>query len=302
MDQLGQMRLFVRVVEAGSFSLAAKAAGVAQPTVSKQIAALEEHLKTQLLRRTPRGLTVTEAGHEYYTFVVALLEQLSAAEARLGRGDGRLRGRLRISFPPLLASWHVIPRLSSFLNDNPDLRLQIDVSERYVSLIEEAVDLAVRVGDVTETSLSTRQIGSVTAAVVAAPEYLRRHGSPANPAALHDHLGVEFLFHGSVRPWEFCGQDGERTEASPSARIYTNDADSIHAAALAGLGIVRGPSWMFSKQVGGGELAPILENYVPSPYPIWAVTTRSRQKSEAVEAMIDFLARLFESEPDLCIR
>ncbi len=103
MDRLGQMRLFVRVVEAGSFSRAAKAAGVAQPTVSKQVASLEEHLKTQLLRRTPRGLSVTEAGKEYYAFAVGMLEDLDAAEARLVQGDGALRGCVRISLPPLFA-------------------------------------------------------------------------------------------------------------------------------------------------------------------------------------------------------
>ncbi|WP_158914749.1 LysR family transcriptional regulator [Caulobacter sp. S45] len=295
------MRLFVRVVEAGSFSRAAKAAGVAQPTVSKQIAALEEHLKTQLLRRTPRGLSVTETGKAYYAFVAGMLADLDTAEARIGQDDGGLHGRVRISFPPLFASRHVIPRLPDFLDRNPELSLQIDVSERYVSLIEDGVDLAVRIGDVDESSLSARQIGSVAAMIVAAPAYLQRHGVPATPEALQDHSAVQFLFHGEVRPWAFVG-GGERIQVSPSARIQTNDADSVQSAAMAGLGIARGPSWMFVEQLAAGWLTPILQEYAPPTYPIWAVTTRSRHKAGPVEAIADFLAELFEREPELRIR
>ncbi len=200
-----------------------------------------------------------------------------------------------------MQSRHIIPRLADFLDRNPELSLQIDVSERYVSLIEEGVDLAVRIGDVADSSLSTRQIGSVTAMIVAAPAYLQRRGVPATPEALEEHSAVQFLYHGQVRPWEFH-RDKERIEVSPPARVQTNDADGVHAAAVAGLGLARGPSWMFIEQLASGALVPILEDYTPRSYPIWAVTARSRQKARTVEAIVDFLAGLFAAEPELRVR
>ena len=295
------MRIFVRVVQAGSFSKAAQSEGLGQSTISKQISSLEHRLKTQLLRRTPRGLSVTEPGQALYDFASSMLDELEVAEARVTQGGMGLRGRIRVTVPPLLASTYLIPRLSDFLGTYPDLSIDLDVSERFISLIEDGVDVAIRTGSITDSSLVAGQIGSVEAMIVAAPQYFEQNEIPITPLDLYHHSTLPFMVQGRPMPWEFEGPDGSLS-ISPSARFHTNDAKSIHSAVLAGLGIARGPSWMFIDELKSGSIVEILKEYAPAPYPIHAVTPHTRQKARRVQVFIDFVAGLLADQPELRVR
>lgn len=301
MDHLDKMRLFVRAVETGSFSKASKAEGVAQSTVSKEVSSLESRLGVQLIRRSSRGFSVTEQGQEFYAFAIGMLADLEAAEARLRSGDHSLKGRIRVTAPPLFSSRLIVSRLSAFLSHHRNLSIDLEVSERYVNLVEDGVDVAIRIGNLADSSLLARQIGSVEAVVVASPAYLELHGIPGTPGDLAIHSCLPFMFDGSPKSWRFRQSTSEIT-VTPSARLRTNDAASVHSAVLAGLGIAQGPSWMFADEISEGTLAPLLTAYRPRLYPIFAISSGSRRISGASKAFVDFVAGLIEDEPDLRLR
>lgn len=301
MDHLDTIRLFVRVVETGNFSRAGKAEGVAQSTVSKRVSSLEARLAAQLIRRSSRGLSVTEQGQEFYGFAIGILADLEAAEARIRSGDVEPRGRIRIACPPVFSSRLIVPGIPSFLARYPDLTIDLDVSERYVNLVEDGVDVAIRIGDLADSSLLARQIGSVEAVVVGAPHYLQRHGTPKTPTDLDRHSCLPFLFQGGSKTWKFRDSDGEIVLA-PSANLRTNDAESVHAAALAGLGLAQGPGWMFANEIAVGALVEVLTDFRPRFFPIHAVSSESRRMTGAVKVFVEFVAELIKSEPSLRIR
>lgn len=301
MDHLDTIRLFIRVVETGSFSRAGKAEGVAQSTVSKQVSALEARLGAQLIRRSSRGLSVTEQGQEFYGFAIGILADLEAAEARIRSGDVEPKGRIRVACPPVFSSKLIVPGLPPFLARYPDITIDVEVSERYVSLIEDGVDVAIRIGDLADSSLLARQIGSVEAVVVATPDYLARNGIPEELADLDRHSCLPFLFQGGSKTWKFLTAQGE-VAVAPSARLRTNDAESVHAAVLAGLGLAQGPSWMFADDIGTGALVEVRIAYKPRFFPIHAVSSESRRMTGAVKVFVDFVAELIKKVPCLRIR
>jgi LysR family transcriptional regulator, regulator for bpeEF and oprC len=301
MDQLNKMRLFVRLVETGSFSRAGKAEGVVQSTVSKEVSSLERRLGAQLIRRSSRGLSVTEQGQEYYDFAIGMLADLDATELRIRSGEDSPKGRIRVTTPPVFSSKLIVPRLPSLLAQHPELTIDLEVSERYVSLVEDGVDVAIRIGDLADSSLLARQIGCVEAVVVAAPAYLESHGAPNTPIDLERHLCLPFMFQGGSKTWKFRDAKGEIIIA-PSAKLRTNDAESVRAAALAGLGLAQGPSWMFAGDIASGTLAPVLIDYTPRLFPIHAVSSESRRMTGAIKAFVDFVAELIKDEPHLRVR
>lgn len=301
MDQLNQMRIFVRVVETGSFSRAGKAEDIAQSTVSKEVSSLETRLGTQLIRRSSRGLSVTEKGQEFYDFAIGMLADLDAAESRIRSGEVSPKGRIRVASPPVFSSKLIVPQLPSLFERYPNLTIDLEVSERYVSLVEDSVDVAIRIGDLADSSLLARQIGCVEAVVVAAPSYLEAYGSPKAPADLEHHTCLPFMFQGSSKTWKFRGPEGEIT-IGPTARLRTNDADSVHAAVRAGLGLAQGPSWMFADEIAAGMLVSVLSDFRPRLFPIHAISSESRRMTGAIKVFVDYIAEVIKSEPHLRFR
>ncbi len=302
MDKLEQMQLFARVVETGSFSRAAKAEQVSQSSASKQIAALEQALGAQLLRRTPRGLSVTDQGRSYYNLVVDTLERLEAGESKIHATAEGAKARLRISITPIFARDLLVPQLPELFQRFPGLSLELDVSERYVNLIEEGFDLAVRVGKLHDTTLVAKKIGCLRPLLVAAPDYLTRHKTPLTPADLKTHTCLPFMFEGKAKPWQFMVEK-RLTSFSPEGRFKTNDGDSIHAAVLRGLGISQGPSWMYGANVRSGSLRALLTNYAPPLVPIHAVSVPGhRQRNGVLRGFVSFLAEIISGESELRMR
>ncbi|AKU95116.1 Transcriptional regulator, LysR family [Labilithrix luteola] len=292
MDRLDTMRLFVRVVETSSFSKAARAEGVAQSTASKQVAALEKRLGTQLLRRTTRGLSMTEAGRTFYDDAVRLLADLDAAEARAGHGHGAPGGQLRVAAPSALSRMYVVPHLPVLLARYPALRVELDVSDRYVNLVEEGVDVAIRIGSLRDSSLVARRMGTFDIVTVASPDYVARHGEPHKPSELERHACVAFMFRGAPRPWEFRTTKGP-IPFTPSGPTRFDDAESIRAAVLAGLGIAHVPGWLFAEELTTGNVVSLLKTFAPERVPLQAVYPSDRRTSSKAKVFIEFLAETF---------
>lgn len=298
MDRLDAMRLFVRVVETGSFSAVAREAGVGQPAVSKQIAALEQHLGASLLNRSSRALNLTDAGQVYYDATVRLLEDLDHAETSVGRGQTQPSGLLRVALSAGFGRLYVVPMLADFHRRYPDIVTDIVVSDRFVDLIEEGIDVAIRLGELSPSQLIARRIGTSARVTVAAPAYLDRNGAPAHPRDLHDHARIAFTFQRRKRDWEFSTPEGPLRH-TPDGPVRANDAEHIRAAALAGLGIVQAPNWLFSDDIQAGTLREVLVGYPGLPFPIHAVLPAGRQRTSRVRAFVDHIAATFAAIPSL---
>ena len=292
MDRLDTIRLFVRVVETSSFSKAARLEGVVQSTASKQVAALEKRLGTQLLRRTSRGLSTTEAGRDFYDTVGQILAELAAAEVRAMQGQGVPSGQLRVAVPTAFGRMHIVPLLATLLERYPGLRIDHDAGDRYVNLVEEGIDVAIRIGQLSDSTLVARRIGAFEIATVASKSYVERHGEPRRPGDLGGHACVTFMFRGSPRPWEFGGPKGSTTIA-PAGPLRFHDAESVRAAVLAGLGVGHAPAWLFAEEIAAGTVSRLLTVYVPAPVSIHAVCSSGKAVTSKAKAFIDFLAESF---------
>jgi LysR family transcriptional regulator for bpeEF and oprC len=248
MDRISAMRLFVRVVESGSFAAAAREAGIGQPAVSKQIIALEAHLGAQLILRTSRSMVLTDAGQIYYESSVRLIEEFYTVESLIGTRHAAPSGLVRISVAPVFGRRCVVPRLPTFFSRYPDIAVELSGSERLMNLIEDGLDLAVRIGETTDSSMTIRKLGMAPFVTVATPAYVRANGSPASPAQLADHACIVFLSRSEVRPWKFSGPSG-LTVHLPRGNFRTADAEQVQSAALAGLGIAHGPDYLFASEI-----------------------------------------------------
>ena len=298
MDRLDAMRLFVRVVERGSFSAVGREAGIGQSAVSKQIAALEAQLGAQLLRRTSRSMTLTDAGQVFYESAVRLVDEFDAAESLVGRGQSAPSGLVRVTVAPVFGRLYIVPRLPMFFARYPDISLELTGSGRAINLIEEGVDLAIRNGELADSSLIVRRIALAPFATVATPAYLAARGTPRTPAELDAHACLIFAPRQEPLPWAF--RDGSRAILHhPRANFRTEDAEQIRAAVLADLGLAHGPAWAFSPEIASGAVQVVLADYAPGPLAISAVHPAGRRLATKVRVFIDFLVETLSSDPAL---
>jgi LysR family transcriptional regulator for bpeEF and oprC len=301
MDRLDAMRLFVRAVESGSFSAVAREAGLGQPAVSKQIAALEAHLGAQLMRRTSRSMTLTEAGQTFYESAVRLVDEFEAAESLVGRGQSAPSGLVRVTAAPVFGRLYIVPRLPEFFARYPDISIELLVSERPINLVEEGVDLAIRNGELADSSMTVRKIATTPLVAVATPAYLETRGVPACPGDLEQHSCVMFAPLREPRPWEFRGKFGPITH-HPKGSFRTADAEPIRAGVLANLGVAQAPGWLFASEIVSGAVRVVLRDYEPDPLAISAVHPSGRRLPTKVRVFIDFLTDAFARHPSLALR
>ena len=298
LNKLEAMRMFVRVVESGSFSQAARDMDVSQPTVSKQLAALEARLGTQLLSRNSRALAVTPAGQDYYEATVRILQDIDVIEERILEGQSAPSGLVRVTLSPGLGRMFVIPRLPDFRRSFPDVTIEMEVSGRHVDLIEEGMDVAIRIGRLSDSALIARHIGDMRMITVASAGYLACHGTPHTLDKLRIHQRISYVYKGDVIGWGFQ-VDGQPVTVDGAGAFRTNDAEHIRGAVLAGLGIAHHASWLFTDVLASGEVVRILEQHAPPSFPINAVTAAGRRMPSRVRQFIDFLAAICAEEPEL---
>lgn len=289
MDRLDAIRIFVRVVERGSFSAAARDAGIGQSAVSKQVKALEVQFGAQLLLRSSRNLRVTEAGDRFYQSALHMLETYAEMEARIGEGQAAPSGLLRIAVAPVFGRLYIIPQLPAFFSQFPGVRVELISSERHINMIEDGVDLAIRHGELSDSTMTARRLAVSPFITVAAPAYLNRHGTPLDARELADHDCIAFRGHDVIRPWSIRSADGSRFVHHPVGSFRTNDGEQVRAALFAGLGIAHLPAWLVMPELASGQLRIVLPDHQPAVEPISAVFTAGRRPMTRMRIFMDFL-------------
>lgn len=287
-DRFAAMETFVRVIEAGSFSAAARLLHVGQPAVSKTVAQLEQQLGVRLLLRSTHGLTPTEAGRNYYERARRALEEVEEAELAARGAGSALTGRLRICAAVTFARLHVIPRLPRFLHQHPALDVDIVLDDRNIDLIEQGIDLALRMGRLADTSLTARKIGEGPRLVMATPEYLARAGTPQSPDELADHQVVIHELGQGDTPWTFH-RAGTQVTVSTHGRLRTNAAEGVREGVLAGLGLAISSAWMFAPELASGAVVPVLTDWSLPTIDLWTVFPSGRQMSAKARAFAQFI-------------
>jgi DNA-binding transcriptional LysR family regulator len=286
-DRLASMETFVRVVETGSFSSAARHLHVGQPAVSKTIAQLEERLGVRLLTRSTRGLSPTEAGHAYFERAIRSIEEADEADlAARGAGAG-LTGRLRVSAATTFASIHIVPVLPAFLSDHPGLDLEIVLDDRNIDLLEEGVDVALRMGTLADSSLTVRRLGSCRRIIVGTPAYFARAGTPLTPADLLNHEAVVYLQTGDSAAWTFS-QGNSQTSVAMKSRLKVSAAEGVRAAVFADIGLAVASEWMFTPELAAGTAVEVLREWDLPNLDLWAVFPAGRIATAKARAFLRY--------------
>lgn len=295
MDRLDSMRVFVRVAELGSFSAVARQMEVARSVVTRQVAGLEAQLGVKLIARSTRSLTLTSAGEAYLQRCRQILELVDAAEDGLAEEGAIARGHLRISVPLSFGLRHLVPLLLDFERTYPDISLDLDFSDRRANLIEEGIDLAIRITGRLEPHDVARRIGSSRLLVLASPEYLKRHGEPRHPLDLADH---ECLIYSPSQAggWTFM-VDGHPTVFPVRGRVRANNGDALADAAARGLGITCQPSFIAAPAIETGRLRVILADYPLPEINIYAVFPGNRFIPHRVRLLVDYLIERIGPRP-----
>jgi len=289
MDQFAALATFVRVVEAGSLSAAARSLPSSLTSVSRQISELEQHFGTQLLLRTTRRLALTEDGRILHERAKSILTEFKEIEAALSRRDRQPSGRLRVSAPSLIGRLLIAPLLHEFLCLFPSLSVDLLLVDRPVDMVEEDIHLSLRVGHLADTQLVARKIADLQMIVCASSAYLERRGTPQSPADLQHHECLVFSGTPGAAVWRF-GQDHEAEfRIRITGRIWANSLDALVTAAKLGSGIVRVPSWQVEADLAEGHLQRILISHEPAPTPLYLVFQPSRLPSTKTRAFADFL-------------
>lgn len=298
MDRLVAMKQFATVVETGSFSAAARRLNMGQPAVSKAIANLEEYLGVRLLTRTTRAQHLTEAGQRYYERARVVLDEADEAESAAREAATSLAGRLRIAAPPTYAALHMLPRLSEFLDTHPDLTIDLILDDRWVDLIEQGVDVAIRLGKPADSSLIARRLGSSQRLLVASSGYLDRMGAPKTPEDLLAHRVIAYSQFEGPTAWSFTrGTAAVSIAVQPTLRVSA--AEGMRSCILTGLGIGMGSRLMFTPELAAGTVRPVLTEWSLSTLDIWAMFPSGRKSSRRARAFVDWLEGIVGSDGEL---
>ena len=288
MNRFAAMEAFVRVVDTGTFSGAARQLHLGQPAVSKIIAQLEERLGVKLLLRTTHRLAPTEAGENFYGHAKRSVEEADEAEAKARGAGSALKGRLRISAAVTFARLHVVPRLARFFDAHPDLEIEVVLDDRNVDLVEGGIDVALRMGDLQDSSLTARKIGQSQRIVVGAPGYFARMGVPRFPADLVDHQAVVYDQRGGGSVWTFT-QGATETAVTIKGRLRLTAAEGVREAVFAGLGLTVSSVWMFAPEIVSAGVQRVLADWSLPAVDLWAVFPTGRNASAKARAFANFI-------------
>jgi DNA-binding transcriptional LysR family regulator len=285
------MEAFVRVVDAGSFSAAARQWGRSKAVVSKYVNALEDHLGVQLLRRTTRSLSLTEAGRAYRERCVEVLGEIEELEVSLREGIAAPRGPLRITAPPGFASHYLDVMTTDFIARFPEVTLDLDLTHRMVDLVEQNIDVAIRVTDPRDSSLVARRIAPAPILAVASPDYLRRRGTPKTPADLRDHDCIVDTNFRDQQRWRFrsSGSGGKTETVSVDGPLRVNHPDAVCEMAAAGHGVALVPDFVAREALEAGRLREVLRGRVAFQWSILAVYPRRKYLPARVRAYVEHL-------------
>jgi LysR family transcriptional regulator for bpeEF and oprC len=293
-DKLTAMQTFVRVGELKSFTRAADSLGISRAVASAQVAELEKHLKSRLLHRTTRSVALTTDGAEYLSRCQRILAEIESAESALHAGQQKPQGRLRVDVPVTFGRYLLLPALPQFAARYPELALEVNLSDRVADLVQEQIDVAIRVGTIRGADLVARRICDTRWLTCAAPAYLERHGRPRQPQDLRRHRLIGFLSGGRLRRWSFSVRGQRESLALPCALSF-NASDVQMQAALGGNGIVQAPDIVVTELIRSGKLEQVLTEYATQGPPISAVYLADQKGNLKIRVFAEFAAQLLTS-------
>jgi DNA-binding transcriptional LysR family regulator len=289
MDRLESMATLLAAVDAGSLSAASRTLGMPLATVSRKVSELEARLRTRLVTRTSRRLILTEAGRSYVEACRQILENVEEAERAAAGEYSAPRGDLILTAPIVLGRLHVLPVVLEFLAAYPDVDVRLVLADRVANLLEEHVDLAVRIGDLPDSSLVASRLGAIRRVVCGSPAYFAQHGTPRHPRELGSHVCISFGGLTSPDSWTFRSRRSPVSVAVRS-RLVVNTAEAAIDAAVAGLGVTRVLSYQAAATLRAGRLAVVLETFEPPPWPVHLVHAGQRMLPLKLRAFLDFAA------------
>ncbi|MES2118819.1 MAG: LysR family transcriptional regulator [Pseudomonadota bacterium] len=294
MDRLEALKVFCAVVEAGAFARAAQRLGVSTSSVTNQVAALETHFQVRLLNRTTRSMSLTDEGRRCYQHAQRLLGDMGELESSLRESAQAPSGILRVDLPGILARLYLAPALPRFMAAYPEIALKVTASDRMIDMVEEGVDVLVRIGRLQDSALVARTVGSTAYVTCAAPDFLRRHGTPASPDELSRYPCLQFLYPKSrqVRPWQFQ-RDGAGFAATPAGRVSMDHVDTLIEAAVAGAGMIQHLSVSLREQLHSGALVPVLQQWQAPGPDISIIFPPQHLRAAKVKAFVEFAGQLF---------
>jgi DNA-binding transcriptional LysR family regulator len=296
MGQLEEMQNFVRVVEAGSISKAAEQLGMAKSGVSRRLVELETRLGMRLLNRTTRRSSLTEAGRAFLKGAVKLIGDVEELNARTADSEASLEGTLRLAAPLSFGLCHLSPAIDVFMHEHPELKFNIDFSDRQIDLVEQGVDLAIRIADLENSSLQARRICPIRMILCASPAYLDQYGMPREPSDLERHQVLQYDVGGGPL-LRLIDPGGKEQVIHTRPRMVANNGDFLRDLAVSGHGIILTPSFIAWQAIAAGDLVPVLQNYHPPQHSAYAVYPTTRYLSQRVRSFIDFLAERFGENP-----
>ena len=287
MDRLLLMTCFVRAVETGSFSAAGRDLGLGQPNVSRYVAALEDHLQTRLLHRSTRKLALTPEGERYYADARRILAAVEESESSF-RDNVAPSGLLRVACPTALAHTFVVPHIPNFLERYPDLTLELQINDRYVNLVDEGAELAIRIGNLEDSAMRARPLAWFERVCVASKGYLAKRGMPTTPTDLRTHDCLIYTLLSTGATWRF-----RDTDVPVSGRLRVNSPEAVREFVNAGLGIAQGPEWLYEEGLKNGNLQLLLRDYAAPPVPVQVVYLADRLLPRRAIVFMDFIADVF---------
>jgi len=296
-DRFDLLVAFTHVVEVGSFARAADRLDVSVSAVSRHVSGLEAHLGVRLLNRTTRRLSLTESGQAFYERCVQLLADLEEAEEAVTAAAVVPRGTLRITASISFGAGYLGPLIAEFQQRHPQLRFDVELSDRAVDLVEERIDVAFRIGGIGSQALIARRIGSAQMVCCAAPTYVARHGEPRTPADLAKHACLTYEYSSEGNLWRFNDAAGRANDVKVTGHAHSNNGAMLAALAVAGVGITVEPDFIVAADVRAGRLVRLLRDYAPPSIRINAVYPSRRHLSAKVRTFIDFVALRFERDP-----
>jgi DNA-binding transcriptional LysR family regulator len=296
-DVFEGMRVFTTVVDAGSFAAAADKLDLSRATTTRLLAQIEKHLGVRLLNRTTRRLSLTEAGEEYYQRATQVLSLVEEAERSAAMGAAEPRGTLRINAPVTFGFRHLGPALADYLARCPQLKADITLNDRFVDLVEEGFDLAVRIARRIDPGLIARPIATARVVACASPAYLAKHGAPKTPADLERHNCLTYAHAGQQNPWQFA-RKGREVSVRVKGSLHGNNGDILCSAAAAGLGVVLQPAFLVHELMGAGKLERILPGWEAEATTVYAVYPSRQFLAPKVRSFVDFLVERFGGKPE----
>lgn len=297
MESLGDIAVFVQVVESGSFTTAAERMGISRSVVSKYVSRLEDRLGARLLNRTTRRLSLTEVGRSFYAQSRNGLRQIEDAEAEVSRLQSAPRGTLRLNVPMSFGVLHIAPAIPEFVARYPELSVDMHLDDRQLDLVEEGFDMAIRIAELPDSSLVARRLAPCRHVVCGAPGYFRLRGQPRTPEELADHNAITFQYQSSAHEWHFISPEGRNKRVAVTGSVQMNNSLALREALLNEAGLTLTPTFVVGADIQAGRLQAVLTDHKALELSIYAIFPQHRHLSPKVRAFIDFIAERFRDTP-----